>query len=74
MKHSELTAAFIAAFGETRGPALQRDLALTALSSQSAFEAAEAGESPQLIWLAVCSEMELSEEWRFPHRMERAKN
>ncbi|HZK04831.1 MAG TPA: DUF3046 domain-containing protein [Actinomycetaceae bacterium] len=71
MKHSELDQAFIDAFGRYRGPALHRDLALTRFGSRSAWEAVREGEDPQAVWSAVCEEMELDDEWRFPHRRER---
>lgn len=68
MKHSELTEAFRAAFGDVRGPALQRDLALGRFGARTALEAACDGEDPAAIWFAVCDEMELAEDWRYPHR------
>lgn len=73
MKHSELDAAFLATFGPNQGPALQRDLALTGFGARTALEAAGDGEDPQLIWAAVCQEMELGPEWHFPHRRETRK-
>nr|NLD41414.1 DUF3046 domain-containing protein [Actinomycetales bacterium] len=71
MKHSELSQAFVDAFGEYQGPALQRDLALTEFGARSASEAAADGERPQQIWLAVCEAMDLAEDWQFPQRRDR---
>lgn len=71
MKYSELDLAFIEIFGCARGRALQSDLVLTALDSRTALAAAEDGVDPQIVWNAVCDEMELEEQFRFPHRRQK---
>ena len=71
MKHSELTEALAVTFGSAYGTALLHDLTLPALAHARPASALEAGVSPRAVWEAICLEMDLPEEARFPHRAER---
>lgn len=73
MKYSELTVAMDVTFGHRHGQALMRDLVLPVLASRTPAEAVAAGEDPQLVWDAVCAEMRVPEDARFPHRQDRRR-
>jgi hypothetical protein len=47
------------------------DLVLPDLGSRTPFQALDAGVDPQRVWDAVCREMRLPEDARFPHRRSR---
>ncbi|AZN28918.1 DUF3046 domain-containing protein [Flaviflexus salsibiostraticola] len=70
MNHSEFHDVLADVFGPAYGQALARTLALPGLGHRTADELLEAGESPQKIWTAICSEMNIEDE-AFRHRVNR---
>lgn len=73
MKRSEFVAS-LAQYFETRySQVVLHDLRLPAIGSRTPGEALEEGEDPQRIWDAVCAELRLPEDARFPHRSDRKR-
>lgn len=68
MKHSELMRALQETFGSAYGRSLLRDLVLPSLTGRSPAQALDQGVDPQLVWDAICTEMELDEKVRWRHR------
>ena len=68
MKHSEFRRALDETFGSAYGRTLAAELALLPLGSRTADQALSEGVAPQLVWDAVCQEMDLDERVRWRHR------
>lgn len=73
MKHSELVEAITVTFGSCHGAAILHDLTLPNLDHRTPASALEAGLSPRQVWEAICEEMVVPEDARFPHRAERSR-
>lgn len=73
MNHSEFRHVLDRAFGPAYGQALARSLTLPTLGHLTAEELLEAGEAPQKVWTALCSEMDI-EEKAFLHREKPKEN
>ncbi|WP_182354622.1 DUF3046 domain-containing protein [Flaviflexus huanghaiensis] len=70
MNHSEFHDVLGDVFGAAYGQALARTLALPTLGHRTAVELLDEGESPQKIWAAICTEMNIEHE-AFRHRVNR---
>jgi hypothetical protein len=70
VKRSEFRTALSQYFEPRYAQAVLHDLRLQVIGSRTPAEALEAGEDPQRVWDAVCVELRLPEEARFPHRTE----
>lgn len=68
MKHSEFRSALDETFGSAYGRTLAAELVLLALENRTADQALADGVAPQLVWDAVCQEMDLDERVRWRHR------
>ncbi len=68
MKRSEFRTALSQYFEPRYAQAVLHDLRLPAIGSRTPAEALEAEEDPQRVWDAVCDELRLPEDARFPHR------
>jgi len=68
VKRSELLTSLDEIFTPRFASTLIRDLALPGAGSRTVHQALEDGLDPQLIWDAVCAEMDLPEDTRFHHR------
>jgi len=68
VKHSEFRQALDETFGSAYGRTLAAELVLLALGSRTADQALADGVAPQLVWDAVCEEMDLDERVRWRHR------
>lgn len=73
MKHSEFIEALRDTFGWSYGGAVLNDVTIPGLDHQTPASALEAGVPPRTVWEAVCVEMDLPEEQRFPHRADRTR-
>ncbi|NLI19533.1 MAG: DUF3046 domain-containing protein [Actinomycetales bacterium] len=70
MRLSEFTSAVASRFDPRYAQAIMNDLVLPGIGSTPA-QALAAGIDPQRVWDAVCLELRLPEEERYPHRQER---
>jgi len=71
VKLSEFRLALDTHFAPAVASALMSDLVLPALGSRTPAQSLAEGRDPQLVWDALCAEMRLSEDARFPHRADR---
>lgn len=72
MKHSEFWRCVDQGLGEVTGRSLAQDLVL-APWNLTAVQALEKGISPQLVWKAMCQELNLGSEMEFLHRRPRIR-
>ena len=68
MKRSEFAFAVGHQFGAT-GDVLLRDLVIPALGNRTAAQALDAGETPRVVWDALCVEMDVPVADRVPVRL-----
>ncbi|MEE6274021.1 DUF3046 domain-containing protein [Georgenia sp. MJ206] len=68
MKHSEFWQVVDETFGPAHGRSLVSDLVLPQVGDRTGAVALAAGEAPQRVWDAICTEMELDEAVRWRHR------
>ncbi|MFM6974236.1 MAG: DUF3046 domain-containing protein [Agromyces sp.] len=72
MKRSEFAHAVEHLFG-ANGAVLLRDLVIPALGNQTPTQALEAGESPRVVWDALCTEMDIPASQRVATRLPQPK-
>jgi hypothetical protein len=62
LTRSEFLRAIADEFGDAFGRSLVRDLVVTSLGERTSDEALAAGVSPRVVWLALCSAMDVPRE------------
>lgn len=72
MRQSEFRAAVDEVLGVAYGRSIVTDLVLPGIGYRTAEQALGEGEPPQLVWDAVCEELDLGERARWHHRMDSA--
>lgn len=70
MRQSEFTSVVDEVLGSAYGRSIVTDLVLPGVRYRTAEQALIDGEPPQLVWNAVCEELELDEQARWHHRMD----
>lgn len=65
MTRSEFDRAVADEFGSTGGRTLVRDLVMRALGGVTAGEALSRGDSPAVVWRALCDEMDVADPRRY---------